>query len=235
MAARPAFAPRWKAACCTTAVRGADTLQEAQRLAPFEDFGKSLGEEGSLLSGGEDLGRERCFADHLGSPIRAGRGTRPAEPGQKIIVVPKALHDAVGDGSPVLSPPPLRGRVGRGVVHHPTPCHDRRMSSSHARTLRLTPTDAEIRLWSRLRRKQLDGFRFRRQQPIGPYVVDFFCPTAKLVIEVDGGQHAVRVDQDEGRSRWLGDRGFRVLRFWNNDVLANTDGVIWAIREALRT
>src|SRR5260221_9844620 len=67
-----------------------------------------------------------------------------------------------------------------------------------ARKLRLTPTDAEIRLWSRLRRKQLKGFRFRRQHPFGPYVVDFFCAEAKLIVEVDGGQHA---DEGEARAR----------------------------------
>src|SRR5882762_6608753 len=100
-----------------------------------------------------------------------------------------------------------------------------------ARRLRLTPTDAEIRLWSRLRRKQLEGFRFRRQHPLGPYVVDFFCAEAKLIVEVDGGQHA---DDGEARTRWLEARGYRVIRFWNNDVLANTDGVLRMILDALR-
>src|SRR6266700_4027143 len=100
-----------------------------------------------------------------------------------------------------------------------------------ARKLRLTPTDAEIRLWSRLRRKQLEGFRFRRQHPLGPYVVDFFCPETKLVVEVDGGQHA---DDGATRTHWIEGQGYRVIRFWNNDVLANTDGVLHAILGALR-
>ncbi len=99
-----------------------------------------------------------------------------------------------------------------------------------ARKLRLTPTDAEIRLWSRLRRKQLEGFRFRRQHPLGPYVVDFFCPEAKLVVEVDGGQHA---DDGETRTRWIEAQGYRLIRFWNNDVLANTEGVLSTILDAL--
>ena len=99
-----------------------------------------------------------------------------------------------------------------------------------ARKLRLTPTDAEIRVWSRLRRKQLEGFRFRRQHPLGPYVVDFFCAEAKLIVEVDGGQHA---DDGEARTLWLEARGYRVIRFWNNDVLANTEGVLEAIRQEL--
>lgn len=87
-----------------------------------------------------------------------------------------------------------------------------------------------MRLWSRLRRQQIDGFRFRRQQPMGRYVVDFFCPEAKLIIEVDGGQH---VTDSSARTRWLEGRGYRVIRFWNNDVLQNTDGVVTRIREML--
>jgi very-short-patch-repair endonuclease len=106
-----------------------------------------------------------------------------------------------------------------------------RVSVPLARRLRLTPTDAEMRLWSRLRRKQLEGFRFRRQHPLGPYVVDFFCAEATLIVEVDGGQHAY---DGERRTRWLEARGYRVIRFWNNDVLANTEGVLHTILDALR-
>ena len=136
-------------------------------------------------------------------------------------------------GRLVFAPPPLRGRVGRGVEGGTDVCHARRMASPAARKLRANPTDAEIRLWSHLRRKQLDRFRFRRQQPIGPYVVDFFCSDAKLIIEVDGGQHAGSTT-DERRTRWLESHGYRVIRFWNNDVLANTEGVLLRILEALR-
>jgi very-short-patch-repair endonuclease len=107
------------------------------------------------------------------------------------------------------------------------------MPSPLARKLRTTPADAEIRLWSRLRRRQLEAFRFRRQHPMGPYVVDFFCADAKLVIEVDGGQHADS-KTDDARTRWLEARGYRVIRFWNNDVLANTEGALLAILDALR-
>ncbi|MGO8921237.1 MAG: endonuclease domain-containing protein [Stellaceae bacterium] len=107
------------------------------------------------------------------------------------------------------------------------------MASQLARRLRTTPTDAEIRLWSRLRRKLLEGFRFRRQHPMGPYVVDFFCPDAKLIVEVDGGQHAESAS-DVVRTSWLEARGYRVIRFWNNDVLGNTEGVLLSILDALR-
>ena len=113
-------------------------------------------------------------------------------------------------------------------------CDHAAMSPIRARQLRSTPTGAEIRLWSRIRRKQLDGFRFRRQHPIGPYVVDFFCPEAKLIVEVDGGQHDALAEQDANRTEWLEKRGYRVVRFWNNDVLANTEGVLLAILEQLR-
>jgi very-short-patch-repair endonuclease len=100
-----------------------------------------------------------------------------------------------------------------------------------ARRLRLTPTEAETRLWSHLRRKQLEGFRFRRQHPLGPYVVDFFCAANKLIVEVDGGQHA---EDSDVRTKWLEAHGYRVIRFWNNDVLANTEGVLLMILDALR-
>jgi very-short-patch-repair endonuclease len=108
------------------------------------------------------------------------------------------------------------------------------MVSLRARQLRKLATEAERRLWSRLRRKQIEGFRFRRQQPIGPYIVDFFCPEAALVLEVDGGQHALIEASDEARTQWLQTRGYRVLRFWNNEVLANTEGVLLTIQFALR-
>ncbi len=107
--------------------------------------------------------------------------------------------------------------------------------SARARRLRKNPTEAERRLWARLRRYQLDGgCQFRRQAPIGRYVVDFACFERGLVVEVDGGQHAWREAADADRTAWLEGEGFRVLRFWNNEVLGNTDGVVAAILDALR-
>ena len=102
-----------------------------------------------------------------------------------------------------------------------------------ARRLRAAMTNAEQRLWMRLRGEQMKGFRFRRQVPIGPYVLDFACLKARLVIEVDGGQHAGAIEQDKQRTAWLAAQGFRVLRFWNNDVLRETDGVMERIRLVL--
>jgi len=102
-----------------------------------------------------------------------------------------------------------------------------------AKTLRVNATDAERILWSLLRGRRL-ALRFRRQQPIGPYIVDFFCPSAKLVIELDGGQHGMDgiVAYDESRTRFLENKGYRVLRFWNGEVMTNRDVVVEAIRRA---
>ncbi|MDZ7711869.1 MAG: endonuclease domain-containing protein [Rhodovibrio sp.] len=102
-----------------------------------------------------------------------------------------------------------------------------------AKGLRQQTTDAEARLWYVLRRKHMLGFKFRRQHPIGRYVADFACPEARLVIEVDGGQHAEQVARDAARTRELEAHGYTVLRFWNNEVLANFDGVQEVIRAAL--
>ena len=95
-----------------------------------------------------------------------------------------------------------------------------------ARKLRRNMTDAERILWKYLRAKRFKSCKFRRQHPIGPYIADFVCIERKLVIEVDGGQHAIYVEEDQARDAWLKEKGFRVLRFWNNDVLANIEGVL---------
>jgi very-short-patch-repair endonuclease len=105
--------------------------------------------------------------------------------------------------------------------------------TTFAKQLRSNSTDLERLLWSRLRANRLTGFKFRRQLPIGPYIVDFACCEARLIVELDGGQHAETVLQDASRDDWLGEQGFRVLRFWNNDVLENLDGVLMRILEHL--
>jgi very-short-patch-repair endonuclease len=99
------------------------------------------------------------------------------------------------------------------------------MDRSFAKQLRRNPTDAEHKLWQALRSRQLSNFKFRRQVPIGPYVADFVCPAEKLVIEIDGGQHAEDADYDRRRTEALEREGYRVIRFWNNDVLSNVEGV----------
>ena len=102
-----------------------------------------------------------------------------------------------------------------------------------ARTLRRQQTRAEQLRWSRLRNRQLEGCKFRRQQVIGPYIVDFLSVQPKLIIEVDGGQHAERVLQDAQRTEYLQRLGYQVLRYWNDPVLREVEAVMESIRAAL--
>jgi very-short-patch-repair endonuclease len=108
------------------------------------------------------------------------------------------------------------------------------MTIENARRLRKRPTDAELKLWSALRHRQIEGYRFRRQVPIGDFVADFACLSEKLIIEVDGGQHDTDRVMDDARTAWLELRGYRVIRFWNNDVLGNLEGVVRMILAALQ-
>ncbi|MDE2162662.1 MAG: endonuclease domain-containing protein [Alphaproteobacteria bacterium] len=105
-----------------------------------------------------------------------------------------------------------------------------------ARALRKLATVAEQKLWEMLRRKQVHGLRFRRQYPIGPYFADFVCLPARLIVELDGGQHAEdnALEYDRRRTAWLESQRFRVLRFWNLDVFENIDGVMDRIADAVK-
>jgi len=102
-----------------------------------------------------------------------------------------------------------------------------------AKLLRKRQTEAERILWWHLKVKQIEGIKFRRQAPLGKYIVDFVSFERKLIIEVDGGQHAVEKESDEEREYWLSTQGFRILRFWNNEVLQNITGVLTVIKEKL--
>ena len=102
-----------------------------------------------------------------------------------------------------------------------------------ARSLRKNQTDVEQLVWKHLRNRELYNYKFRRQFPIEPYVADFACLELKLIIELDGGQHACQINYDEQRSLFLEQRGFKVLRFWNNDVIENTVGVLDVIQLAI--
>jgi len=104
---------------------------------------------------------------------------------------------------------------------------------SRARELRNNPTDAERLLWRQLRFWQLEGYKFRRQQLLGRYIVDFVCLEKRVVIEVDGGQHSQRVDAE--RDAWLRNEGFIVLRFWNNEVLKDIDAVKEVVLKSLQS
>ena len=105
--------------------------------------------------------------------------------------------------------------------------------TSRSGALRKNSTDAERKLWSVLRSRQLSGFKFRRQVEIDGYIVDFLCADRQLIVEVDGGQHSS--EQDARRTAYLESQGFRAIRFWNNDVLENLDGVGSTIETELET
>ena len=101
--------------------------------------------------------------------------------------------------------------------------------------LRKEPSEAEKKLWRLVRRQQLAGLGFRRQHAIGSYVLDFYCPALKLAVELDGGQHAeaAQAAHDRRRTRWLSESGIKVLRFWNNDVLGNIEGVLTVLMQEI--
>jgi very-short-patch-repair endonuclease len=105
--------------------------------------------------------------------------------------------------------------------------------NDYARHLRNTATEAERRLWQRLRRRQMNGFKFRRQRPIGRYVCDFVCLEAAVVVELDGSQHVTQSRYDDQRDAFLRSNGFRVLRFWNGSVFSEPEAVVQTIMEAL--
>ena len=106
-------------------------------------------------------------------------------------------------------------------------------ATRRAKSLRGNQTDAEWRLWQALRRRRFAGYKFRRQHPLGNYIVDFVCYEKKLIVEADGGQHAEQTQYDSDRTRWLESQGFKVLRFWNNEILANTESVLEVIHKEI--
>ena len=107
------------------------------------------------------------------------------------------------------------------------------MDHLRARELRKQLTEAEKTLWRHLRLRQIGGYKFRRQQPLGPYVVDFVCFEKQLIVELDGGHHSEQLAYDADRTAWLGSQGYRVLRFWNHQVLGEIEAVNQVIYEAL--
>ena len=139
------------------------------------------------------------------SPLAGEGGARPAQPG---------------------------GR-GRGV-----PTHDARLRSrelrDRAKSMRAAATPAEHRLWQILRGKRFGGYKFKRQLPIDDYIADFVCLSARLVVEADGGQHADN-PRDTRRTAYLEAQGFRVLRFWNNEIFDNEEGVLTHILDTLKS
>ncbi|HJU70496.1 MAG TPA: endonuclease domain-containing protein [Paucimonas sp.] len=115
--------------------------------------------------------------------------------------------------------------------HHPARLPDD--IRTWAREMRSGMSDAEALLWKLLRNRRLAGAKFRRQHPIGRYILDFYCAERKLCIELDGGQHGEAVAYDQRRDQWLRGQGIQILRFWNNQMLMETEGVLEMIYQAL--
>jgi very-short-patch-repair endonuclease len=111
------------------------------------------------------------------------------------------------------------------------------MTTARARSLRRRQTDAERKLWWALRARRLEGVKFKRQVPVGRYIADFMSFECKLIVELDGNQHAEQIEYDERRTRWLEAQGYRVVRYWNADVLLGIGSVaeeIWRIADERR-
>jgi len=143
-----------------------------------------------------------------------------------------------GEGSLARNPSPGRSLRSRPPSPARGEGNERAASSSgastsRARALRARMTDAERKLWFALRDRRFANFKFRRQVPVGPFIADFICYTTRVVVEVDGGQHADS-SIDDRRDRWFAANDFLVLRFWNNDVLRNLEGVLTSILDTLR-
>ena len=100
-----------------------------------------------------------------------------------------------------------------------------------AKDLRHRSTDVELKLWYHLRDRRFNGYKFRRQKPVGKYIVDFVCREAKLIVELDGGQHADAIEFDQLRTDELSSLGYKVIRFWNSEVIENFEGVLERIKE----
>ena len=143
-----------------------------------------------------------------------------------------SVPSPVGEGQGGGSEQPAQRQIPKKMSEKLLPHDDPRLITN-GRQLRQNMTPAEWRLWQYLRGKRLGGYRFRRQQPLGQYILDFVCVEAKLVIEIDGGQHTGQTAYDETRTQYLQNLGFTVIRFWNNEVLQQTHAVLTAILNKL--
>jgi len=141
------------------------------------------------------------------------------------------MNEKIVTGRAAMPPPLEKGRSASvasrvGIIG---PRFDlTRLKTARARNLRRNSTDVEMKLWQRLRNRQL-GVDFRRQHPAGPYILDFYCPALRFAIELDGGQHGAEPQRDQARDAWLAQRGVTVVRFWNSDLTGNFSGVLEAI------
>lgn len=153
----------------------------------------------------------------------------PAPRSRSARVDPSPLEGR-GHGTALDSVPPLS--AGEGQPRSGRERGGKHLLRKRAKQMRSEPTPAEHRLWQILRAKRLAGYKFKRQLPIDHYIVDFVCPRRRLIVEADGGDHAENAN-DVRRDAYLTTQGFRILRFWNNDIFENEEGVLMSILNAL--
>jgi very-short-patch-repair endonuclease len=183
---------------------------------------------------GEDAARSAAGEGLGGAVLREGRGSGGPSPAGSLRS--PASSPVKGEGKKKKKAPVVRTRAmiaPRTQIPSPVKGEGKKVLVGRARALRSRMTDAERRLWFALRDRRFANFKFRRQVPIGRFIADFICFEARLVIEVDGSQHADSI-QDLRRDRWFKANGFRVLRFWNNEVLSNLEGVMTVLADALK-
>jgi crossover junction endodeoxyribonuclease RuvC len=212
--------------------RGRDPRQrEGEGVAPLRDasaHGLTAAAPSPRPSPRRGEGDGIADARQQTNPARAATTLSPAGRGKGEGVVGADTAPAI-PLTPTLSPRG-EGDLAADAQRKPTLAEAER-----ARRLRRDSTDVETLLWCRLRNRQLEKAKFRRQEPILGFTADFVCHEQRLIVELDGGQHTLRSDKDAQRTRLLEQAGFRVLRFWNNDVVENIDGVLEAIRSSLTT
>ena len=147
-------------------------------------------------------------------------------------LLPRGEKDDSAFAASTVSPSPLVGEGARRADEGAFPRSSKRLTT-FAKSMRRNPTEAEAKMWTLLRNRRLAAFKFRRQVPMGPYIADFLCFRPKLIIELDGSQHADSI-RDQARDAELVRRGFRLLRIWNNDILARPVSVLDAVWNALQ-
>ncbi len=205
-AMHPAAAPQAGASHDTTGVMSAYVASSTAQTTPLPPRGGGVGGEGAM---------------HPAAAPQAGASGNS-----------EAMSAYVASSTALTAPlPPCGGGVGGEGA--PAKKLTTPLQQQHARTLRREQTPQERALWQQLRGKRFGGFKFRRQQPLGRYIADFVCFEKRLIVELDGGQHAQRQEYDAARDAWLREQGFRVLRFWNNQWQAEQGAVLDAIWRAL--
>jgi crossover junction endodeoxyribonuclease RuvC len=183
--------------------------------------------------GADALAVAICHAHHAATQRAWSAGAAPSPDPKTLSPLGRGQGEGGGSISSLAPSPRPSPRGGEGEKSLAAQGKPTSGETARARRLRRDQTDAKSLLWRALRNRQIDELKFRRQEPLLGYTADFICHEQRLIVELDGGQHALRTGSDAQRTRQLEQAGFRVLRFWNNDVLDNIEGVLETIRASL--